>query len=247
MQSADPLPVTEVIAEVMAIEPLARNVARIRLRLPADRGLVRRAGQYLEIVDGGNAYAFSIASAPDSGCNIELHVRHGEQNPSSLAVMDLLRREPAVRVRLPLGDCTLTGEPVLPLIFVVGSTGFAQAKSFVEHAITNRWQVSISIYWGARTAKDLYLDALARSWAAEYTNIRYIPVLSGTPADAGFRTGLVHEAVLADVADFSGVLVHACGSPAMVYAAADAFVAHGLPADRIFSDVFSWAPRAGSS
>lgn len=241
------LPVIEVVTQVMAIEPLGRNVARIRLRLPAGRDLLRRAGQYLEIVDGDNAYAFSMASAPDSGRDIELHVRYGEQNSSSLAVMDLLRREPAVLVRLPLGDCSLVSEPALPLIIVVGSTGFAQAKSFVEHAITNRWQVPISIYWGARTAKDLYLDALARSWSAEHTNIRYVPVLSGVPAAAGFRIGLVHEAVLADVADFSGLLVHACGSPAMVYAVADAFIARGLPADRIFSDVFSWAPRAGSS
>lgn len=243
MQPAAPLPVTEVIAQVMAIEPLGRNVARIRLRLPAERPVTRLAGQYLEILDGDNAYAFSIASAPGSGRDIELHVRHGEQNSSSLVVMDLLHREPVVRVRLPLGDCTLDGEPGLPLLLVVGSTGFAQAKAFVEHAIGERWQVPISIYWGARTAEDIYLDALARSWVADHANIRYIPVLSGPSAAAGFRTGLVHEAVLADVADFSGLLVHACGSPAMVYAATDAFIARGLPAGRIFSDVFSWAPR----
>lgn len=241
------LPVCDVRAQVVAVEPLNHNVARIRLRLPAGRPVTRLAGQYLEILDGDSAYAFSIASAPGSGRDIELHVRHGEQNSSSLAVMDLLRREPVVPVRLPQGDCTLAGEPGLPLLLVVGSTGFAQAKAFVEHAIDGRWQVPISIYWGGRAAEDLYLDALARSWAAGHANIRYVPVLSGTSAAAGFRTGLVHEAVLADVADFSGLLVYACGSPAMVYATTDAFIARGLPADRIFSDVFSWAPRAGAS
>lgn len=238
------LPACEVSVQVMAIEPLNDNVACIRLRLPAGRSVSRLAGQYLEILDGeGSAYAFSIASAPASGRDIELHVRHGVENSSSLVVMDLLRREPVVPVRLPLGDCTMSGEPRLPLLLVAGSTGFAQAKAFIEHAIAQGWwQVPIRLYWGARTEADLYLDALAREWARCHPNIRYVPVLSASAAP-GFRHGLVHEAVLADDPDFQAVLVYACGSPPMVYAAMDAFVARGLPAERMFSDVFSWAPR----
>lgn len=240
------LPVLEVAAQVVAVEPLNHNVVRARLRLPAGRKIARLAGQYLEIVDGGDAYAFSIASPPETGRDIELHVRHGEDNPASLKVMSLLR-EKVIRVRLPLGDCTLAGEPRLPLLLVAGATGFSQAKALVEHAIAQRWQVPVTLYWGVRTAEDLYLAELPARWAREHANIRCVPAISqvadGQEPRSGFVYGHVHEAVLADTPDFGRVLVYACGSPPMVYAALDAFVAHGLPAERFFSDVLAWAPR----
>lgn len=237
------LPVVTVAAQVAGIDPLNANVSRVRLRLPAGRKIERLAGQYLEIVDGDNAYAFSIASPPASGRDIELHVRYGEENPSSLAVMALLRREPVVSLRLPMGECTLVGEPRLPLLFIAGSTGFSQVKAFVEHAIAQRWTVPITVCWGARTAGDLYLAALPAQWAREHANIRFVAAVSAGEPAPGMHAGLAHEAALAAVDDFSCLLVYACGSPPMVYAALDACVARGLPAERFFSDVFAWAPR----
>ena len=58
------------------------------------------------------------------------------------------------------------------------------------------------------------------------------------------RTGLVHEAVLADHADLSGFDVYVAGPPAMVRAARAAFLARGLPADRLFHDSFEPAADA---
>ena len=55
------------------------------------------------------------------------------------------------------------------------------------------------------------------------------------------RKGLVHEAVLEDVADFSPYQVYACGAPGMIDAARDDFCAHGLPADDFFADAFTFA------
>lgn len=245
------LPVAEVAAQVVAIEPLNHNVSRIRLRLPAGKKVERLAGQYLEILDpdgvDGGAYAFSIASPPESGREIELHIRYGDENPSSLAVMALLRREKVVTLRLPMGDCTLAGEPRLPLLFIAGATGFSQVKAFVEHAIARGWTVPVTVCWGARTPEDIYLAELPARWARECANIRFVPVatsLAGSgPGQQEIRSGLVHEAALEQVADFGNVLVYACGSPPMAYAALDAFVARGLPRDRLFSDVFAWAPR----
>lgn len=243
------LPVLTVAAQVTAVETLSHNVARALLRLPAGKKIARLAGQYLEIVDGENAYAFSIASPPESGREIELHVRFGEDNPSSLRVMAMLVRGAVVTLRLPMGDCTLAGEPRLPLMLVAGSTGFAQVKSLVEHAIAQGWKVPLSIYWGARTPEDFYLLDIAKQWAREHDNIRFVPIVSGpeatvgSKASAGFRYGPVHEAALADVLDADNLLVYACGSPPMVYAVQDAFVARGILRERIFSDVFAWAPR----
>ena len=84
------------------------------------------------------------------------------------------------------------------------------------------------------------MHALAEQWASELPNFEYIPVLSDSPAEdvwAG-RTGLVHEAVLTDIGDFSGYQVYACGAPAMVEAAHRSFIQRGLPEDEFYSDAF---------
>lgn len=241
------MPQVTVPAQVVALDLPAGGIACVQLRLPAGRRVARLAGQYLEILDGGEAFAFSMASPPESGRDLELHVRFGDDNPSSLRVMELLRREPVVTLRLPMGDCTLVGEPRLPLLFIAGATGFSQVKAFVAHAIAQGWHVPISLYWGARSPEDLYQRALAEAWAHDHANIRFVPVVSSaawpSALPKGTRSGLVHEAVLADAPDFTNLLVYACGSPPMVYAARDAFVACGLPPERMFSDVFAWAPR----
>lgn len=234
-------PIRNVTATVVAIEDLTPDIARVFLRL--DEPVVRLAGQYLEILDGDNAYAFSIASPPASGNDIELHVRHGADNPSSLRVMSLLRDSARVMLRLPQGDCVLREEPALPLLFIAGSTGFSQVKAFVEHAIAQGWTVPVTVCWGARSAAELYLHTLPQQWARQHANLRYVPVLSGDEDVAGMRRGLVPAVALESVDDFAQVLVYACGSPPMVYAVLDAFTARGVPAQRIFSDVFAWAPR----
>lgn len=242
-------PVATVRAQRLGIDDLGAGVARVRLRLPADHPIERLAGQYLEIRDGEDAWPFSIASPPESGRDIELHIGHGPDNPASLAVMALLAREPVVELRLPLGECTLDAEPRLPLLFIAGGTGFAPVKAFVEHAIAQRFRVPVTVCWGARSAAGLYLRELPERWAREHENIRFVPALSGVDdagcdaGPAGVVRGLVHEAALATVQDFGNLLVYACGSPPMVHAAYDAFVARGLPPARMLSDVFAWAPR----
>jgi NAD(P)H-flavin reductase len=72
-----------------------------------------------------------------------------------------------------------------------------------------------------------------------------VPVLSDPGPDDAWtgRTGLVHEAILADFPDLSGFAVYACGSVKMVEAARPAFVAQGLGDDACYSDAF--APAGG--
>lgn len=234
-------PPVDVAAQVVAVEPLNHNVVRVRLHLAQD--VARLAGQYLEIRDGEAAYAFSIASPPESGRELELHVRYGDDNPSSLEVMSLLRRSARVQLRLPLGDCVLADEPRQPLLLIAGATGFSQVQSFVGHAIACQWTVPITVFWGARDAADFYLADVPARWQREHANIRCRLVVSqGLPA-AGMQAGLVHAVALAETRDISRVRVYACGSPPMVYSALDAFVAAGLPRAQFFSDVLAWAPR----
>lgn len=86
----------------------------------------------------------------------------------------------------------------------------------------------------------------AQRWARECPNSKFVPVLSEPgPEDVwDGRTGLVHEAILADFPDRSGYLVYACGSVRMIEAVKPAFVAQGLSEDQCFSDAFT--PQAAA-
>lgn len=234
-------PVQDVAAKILALDALGHEVLRVRLQLDAD--VERLAGQYLEIIDGGRAYAFSIASPPESGRKLELHVRHGAANPASLEVVALLRRATPLQLRLPQGDCVLAAEPQQPLLLVAGATGFSQVQAFVEHALARRWSVPTTVCWGARRPEDFYVTDLPLRWQREHAHIRCHFAVSQGAVPPGMHAGVAHEVAMRLVPDFTRHRVYACGSPPMVYAARDALTAAGLPPARFFSDVLAWAPQ----
>jgi CDP-4-dehydro-6-deoxyglucose reductase len=88
----------------------------------------------------------------------------------------------------------------------------------------------------------LYQTEGPQQWVQQFPRFNFIPVLSEPGADDAWngRTGFVHEAVLADFADLSGVEVYACGSPAMIDAARRDFTGRGLPSDAFYADSFSF-------
>jgi len=73
-----------------------------------------------------------------------------------------------------------------------------------------------------------------------------VPVVSEPTPEDGWsgRTGLVHEAMLADFPSLSGNEVYLCGSVRMVETAVPAFIAHGLDESFCFSDAFVMAAPA---
>ena len=155
------------------------------------------------------------------------------------------RKTDTLEFKGPLGSSFLREDSRKPIIFVAGATGFAPVKSMVEHAFHAGMKRRMFLYWGARRLRDLYLADLPRQWAREHDNFMFVPVLSGPAPEDNWsgRTGLVHEAILADFPDLSEHQVYACGSVAMVQTAHPAFVAHGMSEPDCFSDAFKVAPN----
>ena len=83
---------------------------------------------------------------------------------------------------------------------------------------------------------------LAEQWARDVPGLDFHPVVSDAARADGLRTGLVHEAVLADWPDLSGHDLYMSGPPAMIDAALPRFLAAGLPEDRLYYDSFEYAP-----
>jgi NAD(P)H-flavin reductase len=119
----------------------------------------------------------------------------------------------------------------------------------LEHAFVSGLQRRMLLYWGVRHRVDLYMAELAQRWAAEHANFSFVPVLSeASPEDRWTgRTGLVHQAILADFPDLSGFDIYTCGSLKMVESARPAFIAQGLAEDACFADAFLPAPAPASA
>jgi CDP-4-dehydro-6-deoxyglucose reductase len=231
-------------ARVVEKELLAHNVVRLRLKLPGAQRLQFLAGQYVDVLlAGGKRRAFSIASSPSLENEIELHIRHVDGSDFTGYVFDDLEERDILRFEGPLGNFFIRNdEPDRPMILMGGGTGFAPLKSMIESLLESGDRREIHLYWGARNREELYLDALPQRWADENEHIHYRRALSeGEPGDSadGF-SGLVHQAVIEAHPDLSGYDVYMSGPPAMIEAAREAFLANGLPEDRLFYDSFEF-------
>lgn len=228
----------------------ADDVMVLYLKLPQNQRLRFLAGQYIDVLlRDGRRRSYSLANAPHDDEFLQIHLRHVPGGHFTDHVFNEMREKDLLRMRGPLGTFYLREDSQRPAILVAGGTGFAPAKSMIEHVIYSGSPRPVHLYWGARARADLYMDALARSWAAEHAHIRYTPVLSRPGADDAWdgRTGWVHEAVMKDYPDLSGHEVYAAGPPPMVDAIKASFPQRGLPIEYIYSDAFEYAGDGSST
>jgi CDP-4-dehydro-6-deoxyglucose reductase len=225
---------------VQRLERLADDVMVIYLKLPAAERLQFLAGQYLDfLLKDGSRRSFSMANAPHDDEFLQLHVRHVAGGSFTEHVFGRMKERDILRFQAPLGTFFLREDSDKPIVFVASGTGFAPIKSIIETAVRKAVTRPMTLYWGGRRPKDLYMDALARQWP-----IQYVPVISDALPEDGWngRAGFVHRAVMQDFPDLSGHQVYACGVPIMVDSARKDFIAQcQLPEDEFYADSFTTA------
>ncbi|MGC2519475.1 MAG: cytochrome b N-terminal domain-containing protein [Burkholderiales bacterium] len=232
-------------ARVEKLERLAHDVMLVGLRLEGGERIRFEAGQFINfILEDGERRAYSFTTAPQETDTVELHIRLVPGGRFTPRVFNEMKVGDAVHFEGPLGYSAIRDSGT-PLILVAGATGFAPVKSVLEHAFRSGFKRKLIFYWGARRRRDLYLAELPERWQREHDNFSFIPVLSEPAPEDNWsgRTGLVHEAILADFPSLSGHEIYACGSMKMVEVARPAFIAQGLADDACFSDAFLPAAR----
>jgi CDP-4-dehydro-6-deoxyglucose reductase len=232
---------------VETIEPLSHDVMQIILRLPAVEPLDFLPGQYIDILlDGGRRRSFSIASAPSGSQFLELHVRRVPGGGFTAKVFEQLAPRALLTIEGPLGGFYLREEDGRPRVFLAGGTGLAPLASMLRWSFEHGDTTPARLYWGVRERRDLYWHEQLLRWSEAHAHLSYTPVLSEpAPGDRWRgRTGLVHEAMLADAANLKDASVYLAGPPAMVEAGRRAAAELELPPERVFFDSFDFAPDA---
>ena len=244
---ADDVEIKDLPCRIARKELLAPDVMALFLQLPAIETFHFIAGQYLDVMlRGERRRSFSIASPPHDSALLELHVRRAPGGEFSQLVFGELREKSLLRIEGPLGQFGYRHDSTVPAILIGGGTGFAPLKSILRHVFEMGLRRELHLYWGARTAPDLYQHGLASEWAARHPNFSYTPVLSDLPPADPWpgRRGPVHEAAFADYPDLRGIDVYASGPPALIDAIRRHGASQGLEPERLHFDSFEYAPDA---
>ncbi|HUY04862.1 MAG TPA: 2Fe-2S iron-sulfur cluster-binding protein [Rhodocyclaceae bacterium] len=226
-------------ARIYRVTRATDDVSLLQLRFAAGTRVKFKAGQYLQVLlADGSRRSYSMANPPHQNDGVQLHIRHVAGGRFSRYLETEAAVGDMVKLQMPFGDFYLRPADK-PLVFVASGTGFAPIKAILED-IFKRGKPTrkISLYWGGRKEKDLYLADLPAKWAQQYADFEFVPVLS-EENNGRDRTGFVHRAVLDDFPSLAGHEVYACGVPAMVDAARRALLRErGLPPDAFFCDAF---------
>ena len=236
-------PAKKLPVRVAKLERVADDVMIVSLQLPANERLQYKAGQYVEfLLKDGKRRSYSMANAPHLDEHITLHIRHMPGGLFTDHVFGAMKERDILRFEGPHGTFFLREESDKPMVLLASGTGFAPIKAIIEQMIHNGSTRPMTLYWGGRRPKDLYMHTLCEEWAKTLPNFGYVPVVSSALPEDNWtgRTGFVHRAVIEDHADLSEHQIYACGNPAMIDAAQRDFVAESkLAEDEFYADSFT--------
>jgi CDP-4-dehydro-6-deoxyglucose reductase len=224
---------------INALDKVAPDVVKVKLRLPPNHGFQWLAGQYIDVIGkGGVRRSYSIANAAPAaggGVLIELHIREVEDGELSKYWFAEAKNNDLLRFEGPHGTFFLREAQGCDLVFLATGTGIAPVKAMLEGlAASGATEVrSVSVYWGGRTAADMYWEP-----AVEGVNFAFHPVLSRADVHWKGLRGHVQDRFLATHPDLDNTVVYACGSMDMIEAAKMALTASGLPPRKFYSDAF---------
>jgi len=242
-------PLRDLVCRVAALEDMTHDIKLVRLEIVEGGPFTFAAGQYAAVSFGDlPARDYSMANVPDrdgrsgdghaGAGQIEFHIRHVSGGASSAYVAARLRPGETVRVKGPYGTAFLREQHSGPILAIAGGSGLAPVKSIVETALSLGMRQPIDLYFGVRDERDLYLESHFQDLARRHANLRFVPVLSAPSGPTRRRTGLVHEAALADHDSLDGMKAYLAGPPVMVEAATAQLEKRGMGRENIHADAF---------
>jgi ferredoxin-NAD(P)+ reductase (naphthalene dioxygenase ferredoxin-specific) len=221
---------------VLELEELTHDIKGLRLAVEAGGPMTFSAGQYaqLEFAPGLSRH-YSMASTSDEP-ELVFHIRHMPGGRTSSYVATQLKAGDKVKVSGPLGVSYVREKHRGPVLLVAGGSGLAPMQSILTALLGRGHETPVTLYFGVRSERDLYHEALLKDLAAQHSNFKYHVVLSEQIGARGRRYGLVHEAIDLPLAD--DLMAYLAGPPVMVEAASALLAAHDLAPRQIHADAF---------
>ncbi|MFJ8626385.1 globin domain-containing protein [Kitasatospora sp. NPDC093550] len=224
--------------EVVRHERRTRDIAVITVR--PDQAYPYRAGQYTSLETPWwprvwRHYSFATAPRPDG--LLTFHVKAVQAGWVSNALVHRAAPGDVLRLGPAAGSMTVDHTAGPDLLCLGGGTGIAPIRALVEEAAEHGGSGRrVEVFYGARSAAELYdLDGL-RELARLHPWLTVRPVLSGTGPAEGALTGELPE-VVSRFGPWAGREAVLSGPPAMVRRGVGVLLRSGVPAERIRHDL----------
>jgi CDP-4-dehydro-6-deoxyglucose reductase/ferredoxin-NAD(P)+ reductase (naphthalene dioxygenase ferredoxin-specific) len=222
---------------VLELQDLTHDIKAVRFAVEAGGPFVFSAGQYAQIEFApGLSRHYSMASTPQDD-ELIFHVRHMPGGRTSGYVAKDLKVGDKVKVSGPLGIAYLRERHNGPVLLVAGGSGLAPIQSILHSMLERGHAAPVSLYFGVRSERDVYHEALLKDLAACHRNFSYTVVLSEQKGAPGRRYGPVHQAIELP-SNPDATMAYLAGPPVMIEAAMALLGERGLLPRQIHADAF---------
>ena len=180
---------------------------------------------------------FSMAGEP-YGDILEFHVRAIADGQVSQFAQNNIQVGDTVALSGPMGLAFLRELHTGPILAIAGGSGLAPIKSIVETALAEGMVQPITLYFGAREERDLYLVEHFEALEAKHVNFSFVPVLSEGKGATTRRTGMLADAIAEDLTTMDGCKIYTAGPPPLVDAIRALADRLGARAEDLHADPF---------
>jgi NAD(P)H-flavin reductase len=225
-------------AEVIAHERRTVDTAVLRLRPKVP--LPYRPGESISLETDlrprlWRYYSPANASRPDG--EMEIHARAQPGGPVSTALVRQIHVGDVLRLGPPVDHMRFDPDSDRDLLLVAGGTGLAPLKAIVDHVACHGPSRRVDLFVGVRLEEDLYdREDLARL-EQEHPWLTVTLALS-EDEHSGLAHGDVGE-VMARSGPWGSREAYVAGPRAMVDDTVERLLQHGLPRERIRTEVFA--------
>ncbi len=238
------IPAKKFTGRISRIEVLTHDIRQFDVAL--DEALEFHAGQYADITLPGTGVtrSYSMANPPSEQNTLSFIIKIYPQGAFSEQLATQLRVGDPIALEGPFGTSFRNKRHQGPTLLVGGGSGMAPLWSILNDLAQSGAREPVRLYYGARTAQDLfYLEEIA-AVGATLQDFAFVPALSELPAGASWEgaTGFIHEVVARDYASAGRdptLQAYACGPPPMVEAVLPVLQKIGVDADNIHLDKFT--------
>ncbi len=198
---ADDIPQQTLTARLRRLERLGSQVALLHVTTPRSQRLRFLAGQHATLrLRNAECIDLPIATCPCEDRNLQFHLPVNSRDGFTRALLSADDTPREIQIEGPKGAFIFDETSPRAAVFIAFATGFAAAKSLIEHAMAIDFRPAMRLYWIADGDSGHYLHNLPRSWADAFDEFLYFPLRvegSGTAARTA-ASRLVADRIRAD-------------------------------------------------
>jgi ferredoxin-NADP reductase len=213
---------------------------------PDDGYFEFRAGQHIDLVfahphqgnENDNFRTFSLASCPQEKKSIMIAMRMRKTIFKSGLQSAALGTK--FVVSRPRGSFTLHKDATRPAVFLAGGIGIAPIRSILHHAVLERLQHKLYLFYSNRDAHDAAFMQDLESLSAQNQNFIFIPTVTGHKSLAWrYEKGHINQEMLKRyLLALKGPVYYLAGPSGMVTAMNSLLNSTGVSEDDIKTEEF---------